>query len=705
MKLSKIVSFFVVLTFLLASLPVPEVHATGEATDNSQVGTWTFCANEGGTCSFPGTKLVRYGANGIYSTVTGPFTNSVACTNAVFGDPTPGVVKTCEYSDPVPPTLISFTRQNPATSPTNADILIFRATFSEEVQNVDIADFAVNSTSTATVTNLGEVGGAWIFCANEGGTCSFTGTRLVRYGANGTYFTGTFTGSVACTNAQWGDPIFGVVKTCEFFATDTYDVTVSGGDLASYNGTVGLNLAAGQNIQNLVGTALPAGEPTIDEIYILDNAGPSVTVNQASGQADPTNASPIDFTVVFNESIDTTTFTAADMTLGGTAPGTLSAVITEIAPNDGTTFNIAVSGMTGSGTVTASIAANTVQDPLGNNNTASTSTDNSVTYDGINPTVVTTSLAATYTTGPSTFTVTFSKDVGNAGGGTGADDVENPANYLLVEDGVDGAFDTVSCGPVPGAGGVQPDDTKVTVDSVVYNSGLLTSTLGINGGTALPDGTYRLFVCGTTSIVDLAGNPLNGGVDYTVDFTVQAASGGGGGGTGAGATSLPATGFPMGKVTKLPVQPASKAYVSTDLILEIPALGQKMNIVGVPQSDDSWDVTWLGNNAGYLAGSAFPTWSGNTVITGHVWDAWNQPGPFAQLKMLKHGDQIKIHAFGQVYTYEVRESKLVTSRNVKAVLQHEEYDWVTLLSCEYYNPFTGGYLFRRAVRAVLVSVK
>ena len=33
---------------------------------------------------------------------------------------------------------------------------------------------------------------------------------------------------------------------------------------------------------------------------------------------------------------------------------------------------------------------------------------------------------------------------------------------------------------------------------------------GVNGGIALPVGTYRLLVCGTTSIVDWAGNALDG---------------------------------------------------------------------------------------------------------------------------------------------------------------------------------------------------
>ena len=168
---------------------------------------------------------------------------------------------------------------------------------------------------------------------------------------------------------------------------------------------------------------------------------------------------------------------------------------------------------------------------------------------------------------------------------------------------------------------------------------------------------------------------------------------------------LPLTGFPMGRITSLSAQAENKAYTSTEMVLEIPKLDVSMSIVGVPQSDAGWDVNWLGENAGYLAGSAFPTWSGNTVITAHVWDAWNQPGPFSELKALKYGDQVQIHTWGLTYTYEVRDSNLVTMKNVRAVLQSEEYDWLTLVTCEFYNPFTGEYLFRRSVRAVLIDVR
>jgi hypothetical protein len=55
--------------------------------------TWHKCAVESSTCSFTGKREVAYGANGVY--FYGSFTNGVACTNSVFGDPASNAVKTC----------------------------------------------------------------------------------------------------------------------------------------------------------------------------------------------------------------------------------------------------------------------------------------------------------------------------------------------------------------------------------------------------------------------------------------------------------------------------------------------------------------------------------------------------------------------------------------------------------------------------------
>jgi hypothetical protein len=59
--------------------------------------SWTVCASEGGACAFPGTRQVRYGANGVY--VMRTFSNGTRCNSDVFGDPVPGFTKACEYGD------------------------------------------------------------------------------------------------------------------------------------------------------------------------------------------------------------------------------------------------------------------------------------------------------------------------------------------------------------------------------------------------------------------------------------------------------------------------------------------------------------------------------------------------------------------------------------------------------------------------------
>ena len=64
------------------------------------------------------------------------------------------------------------------------------------------------------VTGGGPAG--YTFYANENGTCSFSGTMAVRYGANNSYFYRTATSSIACNNATFGDPIFGTAKACYY---------------------------------------------------------------------------------------------------------------------------------------------------------------------------------------------------------------------------------------------------------------------------------------------------------------------------------------------------------------------------------------------------------------------------------------------------------------------------------------------------------
>jgi LPXTG-site transpeptidase (sortase) family protein len=167
---------------------------------------------------------------------------------------------------------------------------------------------------------------------------------------------------------------------------------------------------------------------------------------------------------------------------------------------------------------------------------------------------------------------------------------------------------------------------------------------------------------------------------------------------------LPVTGFAPNMVSVLPEQPASKLYSSTGVWLEIPSLGVQMPIVGVPLAEEDWDVSWLGNQAGWLEGTAFPSWKGNSAVTGHVTLADGASGPFAKLGNLKWGDKVVVHAYGYVYTYQVRENKVIAPNNT-SVLKHEADSWLTLITCKNYNEATDTYANRVSVRAVLISVQ
>ena len=150
------------------------------------------------------------------------------------------------YNAPSAPTVSAFERAAPAGSPTSADALRWRVTFSEAVQNVDAADFTVGGT-TATI--------------------------------------------LAVTQADaTNQPL-------------EWDVTVSGGDLANLNGTVALGFATSQDIAataagntGLVAILPPGAQPSyaVDNIKITSiGRGVSVTSkNQILVELEPTDVVP-----------------------------------------------------------------------------------------------------------------------------------------------------------------------------------------------------------------------------------------------------------------------------------------------------------------------------------------------------------------------------------------------------------------------------
>jgi hypothetical protein len=180
--------------------------------------------------------------------------------------------------------------------------------------------------------------------------------------------TGFTTGDVDFTGSTAGGTLVGAVSG----SGTTYNVAVTG---MTTNGTVVANVPAGV-AQNGGAEANVASTSTDNSVTWNDTTAPSVTINEAAAQADPTGVSPINFTVVFSEPVSG--FATGDVTISGTAGGGGSRVGT--VSGSGTTYNVAVTGMTTGGTIIASIAAAVATDAAGNANTASTTSDNTVTW-------------------------------------------------------------------------------------------------------------------------------------------------------------------------------------------------------------------------------------------------------------------------------------------------------------------------------------
>ncbi|NMB90275.1 MAG: sortase, partial [Chloroflexi bacterium] len=168
---------------------------------------------------------------------------------------------------------------------------------------------------------------------------------------------------------------------------------------------------------------------------------------------------------------------------------------------------------------------------------------------------------------------------------------------------------------------------------------------------------------------------------------------------------LPSTGFAPGEMTRLPAQPAEKAYAGLgDVWLEIPRLGLSMPVTGVPLVDGGWDLTWLSNQAGYLEGTTYPGQVGTSGITGHLTLADGTPGPFHDLDTLSWGDLVILHMQGERYVYELRQLRTVSTADF-SIFENDGYTWLTLLTCNDYIPWRKAYASRTVVRAVLISIE
>ena len=157
-----------------------------------------------------------------------------------------------------------------------------------------------------------------------------------------------------------------------------YTVTVTG---MTGSGVVNARIPAAAALDGSGATTLAS--TSTDNAVMFDHV-PAVTIDQGAAQSDPTNGTSITFDVHFSEAV--TGFDPSDVLFtGNTVGGALAAAVSGASP--GQDYTVTVTGMAGTGTVVAGVRPGAAANAVGTANTASTSTDNAVTFDGLAPTV------------------------------------------------------------------------------------------------------------------------------------------------------------------------------------------------------------------------------------------------------------------------------------------------------------------------------
>jgi hypothetical protein len=186
---------------------------------------YSACAAEGGTCSFSGSRMVAYGANGAFNYRL--LSGSTACTNtALGGDPYYGVAKSCYAAPSATPAggwaqcaaeggSCTLGGTEPVEYGGNGSFTSQLASGTVGCSNSSFQGDPLPGIAKSCYVRAGAPPGYSTQCSAENGTCSFSGQRTVAFGAVGEFVYQTFTGAVSCTAAAFGtDPVYGVAKAC-----------------------------------------------------------------------------------------------------------------------------------------------------------------------------------------------------------------------------------------------------------------------------------------------------------------------------------------------------------------------------------------------------------------------------------------------------------------------------------------------------------
>jgi LPXTG-site transpeptidase (sortase) family protein len=168
--------------------------------------------------------------------------------------------------------------------------------------------------------------------------------------------------------------------------------------------------------------------------------------------------------------------------------------------------------------------------------------------------------------------------------------------------------------------------------------------------------------------------------------------------------TLPDYPIPTPEITVTPKPGESGPDTSPVLRIAVPSILLDTEVKYVPYDGYSWAITGLRQEVAWMGNTSWPGLGGNTALAGHITVAGLGDGPFRHLDELQAGEAVILYTEKNMYTYNVRESRVTDDGDMSVTLA-TDIPQITLITCVNWDQEAHTYLNRLVVIADLVRTE
>jgi sortase A len=168
--------------------------------------------------------------------------------------------------------------------------------------------------------------------------------------------------------------------------------------------------------------------------------------------------------------------------------------------------------------------------------------------------------------------------------------------------------------------------------------------------------------------------------------------------------TLPDYPIPTPEVT-VTVQPGELGPDLSPVVrIAIPGILLDTEVKYVPYDGFSWLITGLREEVAWMGNTSWPGLGSNTTLAGHVTVAGLGDGPFRHLEELQAGELVILYTERNMYTYNVRESRVTDDGDMSVTLATTNPQ-ISLITCVNWDQETKTFMNRLVVLADLVRTE